>query len=101
MKLETVQSRHCRCFCIPLESVSMSSGACAGPHAGWRWPFVIVAFPAILASFLMILTTREPERGATEDALKVHALSYPFLLSLHTLHLSYRDTAAHSGMKMF
>ncbi|CAL8462663.1 g2196 [Coccomyxa elongata] len=41
-----------------------------GPHAGWRWPFVIVALPAILAAFLMVLTTKEPERGATEDALK-------------------------------
>jgi MFS family permease len=49
------------------------SGCCAGPHAGWRWPFVIVALPAMLAAFLMMLTTREPERGATEDALKVCA----------------------------
>lgn len=32
---------------------------------------MIVALPAILAAFLMILTTKEPERGATEDALKV------------------------------
>ena len=32
---------------------------------------MIVAVPAILAAFLMLLTTQEPERGATEDALKV------------------------------
>lgn len=32
---------------------------------------MIVALPAILAAFLMVLTTKEPERGATEDALKV------------------------------
>ena len=32
-----------------------------------------MALPAILAAFLMLLTTREPERGATEDALKVRA----------------------------
>jgi hypothetical protein len=30
-----------------------------------------VALPAIAAAILMILTTKEPERGATEDALKV------------------------------
>ena len=34
---------------------------------------MIVALPAILSAFLMILTTKEPERGATEDALKVRA----------------------------
>ena len=78
----------------------MSSGTCAGPHAGWRWPFVIVAFPAILASFLMILTTREPERGATEDALKVSALFSPLSLSFQTVHSSCRDAGAHGGMKM-
>ena len=32
---------------------------------------MIVALPAIAAAFLMLLTTKEPERGATEDALKV------------------------------
>ena len=32
-----------------------------------------MALPAILAAFLMLLTTQEPERGATEDALKVRA----------------------------
>ncbi|CAK0784876.1 hypothetical protein CVIRNUC_008081 [Coccomyxa viridis] len=62
-----------------------------GPHAGWRWPFVIVAFPAILASFLMILTTREPERGATEDALKdlyaVEGFRYQEKISLSKLKL--------------
>lgn len=36
---------------------------------------MIVALPAILAAFLMLFTTQEPERGATEDALKVGALS--------------------------
>lgn len=36
---------------------------------------MIVALPAILAAFLMVLTTNEPERGATEDALKVGLLS--------------------------
>lgn len=36
---------------------------------------MIVALPAIAAAFLMLLTTKEPERGATEDALKVLRLS--------------------------
>jgi hypothetical protein len=41
---------------------------------------VIVALPAIAAAFLMVLTTKEPERGATEDALKVGG-ALPFLRS--------------------
>ncbi|CAL5223333.1 g5832 [Coccomyxa viridis] len=62
-----------------------------GPHAGWRWPFVIVALPAILAAILMVLTTREPERGATEDALKdlyaVEGFSYQEKISVRKLKL--------------
>ena len=41
---------------------------------------MIVALPAIAAAFLMLLTTKEPERGATEDALKVGG-ALPFLRS--------------------
>lgn len=39
---------------------------------------MIVALPAIAAAFLMVFTTKEPERGATEDALKVGG-ALPFL----------------------
>lgn len=42
----------------------------AGPSIGWRWPFVIVALPAIGVATLMLLTTEEPTRGVTEAALQ-------------------------------
>jgi len=41
-----------------------------GPWLGWRWPFVIVAVPAILCAGLMYATTEEPERGSTERAFQ-------------------------------
>lgn len=46
----------------------------AGAKIGWRWPFVIVAVPAILSALVMILTTREPKHGMAEEAL---AVSHP------------------------
>ncbi len=44
---------------------------CAGPYAGWRLPFVIVAVPTLLLALLMLLTAEEPPRGVTEAALQV------------------------------
>jgi len=41
-----------------------------GPSIGWRWPFVIVAAPAVLCSLLMYFTTSDPARGSTEAALQ-------------------------------
>lgn len=41
---------------------------------GWRWPFVLVALPALLVAALMLATTREPARGCTEAALSVRGL---------------------------
>ena len=43
----------------------------AGPYAGWRLPFVIVAVPTLLLALLMLLTAEEPPRGVTEAALQV------------------------------
>ena len=40
-----------------------------GPWLGWRWPFVIVAIPAVLCAGLMYATTEEPEKGSTERAV--------------------------------
>merc|ERR1711960_77285 len=30
---------------------------------GWRWTFVVVGAPGVLAALLLFLTVREPERG--------------------------------------
>ena len=55
---------------------------------------MIVALPAIAAAFLMLLTTSEPERGATEDALKVINPGFALLfLALRRMVLSCRSTA--------
>ena len=70
---------------------------------------MIVALPAIAAAFLMVLTTKEPERGATEDALKVgdpliqlHLLLFFFLVVVVRLGVCstctnnvYRGTCLH------
>ena len=45
-----------------------------GPWLGWRWPFVIVAIPAILCAGIMYATTEEPERGSTERAFQVESM---------------------------
>lgn len=42
-----------------------------GPVFGWRWPFVIIAIPAIACAVLMYMTTDEPERGSNEKALQM------------------------------
>lgn len=40
-----------------------------GPAHGWRWPFVIVAVPAILTAVLSLAVIEEPERGCTEEGI--------------------------------
>jgi MFS family permease len=53
----------------------LQTGSCLLPHShtgpsiGWRWPFVIVAVPAVLAAALMLLTTDDPPRGMSEQVL--------------------------------
>jgi predicted MFS family arabinose efflux permease len=53
--------------------IAMGQGVAGyiGPTMGWRWPFVLVAFPAIICAILMYATTEEPERGAREKALQL------------------------------
>ena len=47
--------------------------SCAGSSWGWRWPFVLVALPALGVAAIMLVTTREPPRGGTEAALSVRS----------------------------
>jgi predicted MFS family arabinose efflux permease len=51
-------------------AVGQGTAGFVGPPLGWRWPFVIVAVPAVLAATLMMFTTEEPPRGVTEAAVK-------------------------------
>lgn len=41
-----------------------------GPWLGWRWPFVVVAIPALAVTALLTATTVDPPRGAADDALQ-------------------------------
>lgn len=55
--------------CLPLPQHMVVVALPAGSSIGWRWPFVIVAVPSIVAAVVMVLTTDEPPRGVTEHAL--------------------------------
>lgn len=80
-----------------------------GPTLGWRWPFVIVAVPAIVSALLMYSTTQEPERGATEEAFqkenrdKKHHYSYDAELSMEKIGmlLSIRTNIYSIGQGLF
>uniref|UniRef100_A0A383W382 Major facilitator superfamily (MFS) profile domain-containing protein n=1 Tax=Tetradesmus obliquus TaxID=3088 RepID=A0A383W382_TETOB len=41
-----------------------------GPATNWKVPFVILAAPSLLLAVLLLLTVREPPRGAYEEALR-------------------------------
>ena len=40
-----------------------------GPKDGWRLPFLIIAIPAIILGILVLLTVKDPARGASEQAV--------------------------------
>ena len=41
-----------------------------GAESGWRMPFLYVAIPGMVLNVLFLIVAREPQRGATEEALK-------------------------------
>lgn len=71
------EHRH-RAFVSAIVQVAVGAGIAVGqgvagyvgPLIGWRWPFVIVAVPAIISSLVMFWTTQEPVRGSTEAAFQ-------------------------------
>ena len=63
-----------------------------GPIIGWRWPFVIVAVPAVVCSLIMYATTDEPERGSTEVAFQRE--------NQGNKHVSYHGELSIDKMKM-
>lgn len=72
-----------------------------GPWLGWRWPFVIVAIPAILCAGLMYATTEEPERGSTERAVFQAKVGLVVVVgdhhhTQHTTHYKPHTTHHHS-----
>ena len=73
---------HCLSWQQCPATASSHSARCAGPYAGWRLPFVIVAVPTLLLAVLMLLTAEEPPRGVTEAALQVRPLALNLTLSL-------------------
>ena len=65
----------------------------AAPVIGWRWPFIIVAIPAVLMAFLMVLTVPEPPRGVTEDAIQVRQAELSIACHMHALY--YASSSQH------
>ncbi len=51
-------------------AVGQALSGAVGPATNWRVPFVVVAAPSLLVAVVMQLTTREPPRGAFEEALQ-------------------------------
>ena len=54
-----------------------------GPVLGWRWPFVLVAVPAIVLAVLMMFLTKEPIRGYNELDHTDNNVSHPQQYSEH------------------
>ena len=40
-----------------------------GPATNWKVPFVVMAAPTLVLAFVLFVTTKEPPRGAFEEAL--------------------------------
>eukprot|EP00549_Striatella_unipunctata_P026009 CAMPEP_0118673436 /NCGR_PEP_ID=MMETSP0800-20121206/317_1 /TAXON_ID=210618 ORGANISM="Striatella unipunctata, Strain CCMP2910" /NCGR_SAMPLE_ID=MMETSP0800 /ASSEMBLY_ACC=CAM_ASM_000638 /LENGTH=475 /DNA_ID=CAMNT_0006568491 /DNA_START=427 /DNA_END=1851 /DNA_ORIENTATION=- len=40
-----------------------------GPTFGWRLPFIVVSAPALICAVVLLLTVKDPERGAKEKAI--------------------------------
>ncbi|KAG2490341.1 hypothetical protein HYH03_011288 [Edaphochlamys debaryana] len=51
-------------------AVGQALSGTIGPATNWRVPFVVVAAPSLAVAGLMLATTREPPRGAFEEALQ-------------------------------
>lgn len=51
-------------------AVGQAIAGFVGPWLGWRAPFVCVAIPALLLALLLVLSTRDPPRGACEEGLE-------------------------------
>jgi len=61
-----------RIYVSTLTGIGMSAGVSSGqllagllaPKYGWRVPFIIIAFPALISAFIVALTIEEPVRGS-------------------------------------
>ena len=40
-----------------------------GPIYGWRFPFIVIAVPAMICAILVFVTATEPRRGGTKESL--------------------------------
>jgi hypothetical protein len=51
--------------------ISLGQGVAGflGPWLGWRWPFLVIALPALVCALLVFLTVQDPERGGMEAAV--------------------------------
>ena len=84
-----------RIYVSTLTGIGMSAGVSFGqllagllaPVYGWRLPFLLIAFPALMCALIVVLTIEEPSRGS-----QVSFLSVLLLYSLKAWKMSMNRT---------
>ncbi len=87
----TVSSPRPRTVCQRTTSQGLSSLAGQGD---WRLPFLIVAIPMLIMSFVVLLTTPEPPRGASVclqllSVAEVHPCDHAGAIIIPQMHLAH------------
>ena len=67
-----------RVYVTTIMGISMSAGISSGqllagllgPIYGWRFPFIVIAIPAMICAILVFVTATEPRRGGTKELLR-------------------------------
>lgn len=68
-QLQVQLSSNAAQFLIPLHASSQMLAGIVGPATNWKIPFVVMAAPTLILAFVLFITTKEPPRGAFEEAL--------------------------------
>jgi predicted MFS family arabinose efflux permease len=77
--LGDLYSGNSRIYVSTVIGISQSAGVAfgqflagmVGSSLGWRAPFVMIAVPAMFCGFVVLITVKEPSRGAQEKAVKM------------------------------
>ena len=83
--------------------IGASSGGLIAQTLGWRWAFVIMGAPGLLVA-LLVLTLRDPERGAMDqeqdaETPSLRAVAANLFRSKTFLHVTAGGTLAGFGMQ--
>jgi MFS family permease len=53
-------------------------GALIAAALGWRWAFIILALPGLVAALALVILVREPKRGRLDPAVEAISIPRPF-----------------------